>query len=74
MQLSLLGLLLLTQPLHLSEQHTRADMEFISDNEYISENPSDSTIYASIISDFSPYYVQSVTLNDMISQVQRVSY
>ena len=30
-QLSLFGLLLLTQPLHSSEQHTRADLEFSSD-------------------------------------------
>ena len=28
MQLSLFGLLLLTQPLHSSEQHTRANLEF----------------------------------------------
>ena len=31
MQLSLFGLLLLTQPLHSSEQHTRANLEFSSD-------------------------------------------
>ena len=30
-QLSLVGLLLLTQPLHSSEQHIRADLEFSSD-------------------------------------------
>ena len=30
-QLSLFGLLLLSQPLHSSEQHTRADLEFSSD-------------------------------------------
>ena len=30
-QLSLFGLLLLTQPLNSSEQHTRADLEFSSD-------------------------------------------
>ena len=30
-QLSLYGLLLLTQPVHSSEQHTRADLEFSSD-------------------------------------------
>ena len=29
-QLSLFGLLLLTQPLHSSEQHTRANLEFSS--------------------------------------------
>ena len=32
-QLSLFGLLLLTQPLNSSEQHTRADLEFSSDFE-----------------------------------------
>ena len=31
LQLSLYGLLLLTQPLHSLEQHTRADLEFSSD-------------------------------------------
>ena len=30
MQFSLFGLLLLTQPLHSSEQHTRANLEFSS--------------------------------------------
>ena len=30
-QISLFGLLLLTQPLQSSEQHTRADLEFSSD-------------------------------------------
>ena len=30
-QLSLVGLLLLTQPLHSSEQHIRADLKFSSD-------------------------------------------
>ena len=34
MQLSLFGLLLLTQPLHSSEQHTRANLEFSSNFEY----------------------------------------
>ena len=33
-QLSLFGLLLLTQPLHSSEQHTRANLEFSSDFDY----------------------------------------
>ena len=28
------GLLLFTQPLHSSEQHTRADLEFFSDFDY----------------------------------------
>ena len=35
MQLSLFGLLLLTQPLHSSEQHTRANLEFSSDFEFM---------------------------------------
>ena len=33
-KLSLFGLLLLTQPLHSSEQHTRADLEFSSYFDY----------------------------------------
>mgnify|MGYP001244204794 FL=1 len=37
MQLSLFGLLLLTQPLHSSEQHTRANLEFSSNFAYSSE-------------------------------------
>ena len=34
-QLSLFGLLLLTQPLHSSEQHTRANLEFSSNFGYL---------------------------------------
>ena len=35
MQLSLFGLLLLTQPLHSSEQHTRANLEFSSNFDFL---------------------------------------
>ena len=37
-QFLLSGLLLHTQPLHSSEQHTRADLEFSSDFGYTQEN------------------------------------
>ena len=39
-QLSLFGLLLLTQPLNSSEQHTRADLEFSSDFGISNRTPS----------------------------------
>ena len=56
MHLSLFGLLLLTQPLHSSEQHTRANLEFSSNfdsnyNNFLSKNDTESDYFFSLNQD-----------------------